>query len=201
METTLSRIQACGTTVVKWHRLLEGLGKKEADHEPLPIFDVYKILGLHDAISWTKTVQGCDKEIRLLAVSYARQVQHLAQDERCLKAIDIAERLAHGLATEALRSATALHAMKAFLDSGDMPDYTYSARGAAWESLNLRISSGLLESVASYASRSLELYAIFSNGDGEKGFREAESYQAKKLVETCLTWKMNQIDLSEGVKS
>jgi hypothetical protein len=41
-----------------------------------------------------------DKLMRLFAVRCARQVQHLLTDERSIRAIDVAERYANGLATD-----------------------------------------------------------------------------------------------------
>jgi hypothetical protein len=41
-----------------------------------------------------------DKDLRLFAVRCARSVQHLITDERSINAIDIAERHAHGNATD-----------------------------------------------------------------------------------------------------
>jgi hypothetical protein len=41
-----------------------------------------------------------DEELRLFAAWSARQVQHLMTDERSIKAIEVAERYANGLATD-----------------------------------------------------------------------------------------------------
>ena len=73
ITTTLNAIRACANG---WAKLLKYLGKTAADNEPLPFNN------------------------RLYAVWCARQVQHLMTDPRSLAALDIAERHAHGLATD-----------------------------------------------------------------------------------------------------
>jgi hypothetical protein len=40
-----------------------------------------------------------DKDLRLMAVAFARQVQHLMKDQRSINALDVAERYANGEAT------------------------------------------------------------------------------------------------------
>ena len=51
---------------------------------------------------WVATRQGVltDKELRLFAVYCARSVEHLMADQRSRQAIDVAERFAHGNATD-----------------------------------------------------------------------------------------------------
>ena len=51
---------------------------------------------------WAATRKGVltDKELRLFAVSSARQVQHLMTDQRSIDALDVAERYANGEATD-----------------------------------------------------------------------------------------------------
>jgi len=62
-----------------------------------------------------------DKDLRLMAVAFARQVQHLMKDQRSINALDVAERYANGEATvEELRTA------------GEAADAAWAARGAAW---------------------------------------------------------------------
>lgn len=47
----------------------------------------------------TKT-DATDKELRLIAVKCARQVQHLMKDQRSINALDVAEKFATGEATQ-----------------------------------------------------------------------------------------------------
>jgi len=50
---------------------------------------------------WAATRQGIldEKTLRLFVVACAREVQHLVKDERSIKALNVAERYAHGKAT------------------------------------------------------------------------------------------------------
>ena len=69
-----------------------------------------------------------DRELRLIAVKCARQVQHLMKDERSINALDVAERFANGEATqEELNAAgdAARAAWAAAMAAG-------AAAGAAW---------------------------------------------------------------------
>ena len=52
---------------------------------------------------WTFTREGVtnDRDLRLFAVKCARRVEHLMDDERSRKALDVAERYANGEATDA----------------------------------------------------------------------------------------------------
>ena len=73
-----------------------------------------------------------DRELRLIAVKCARQVQHLMKDERSINALDVAERFANGEATQeeltAARDAAAA-AGDAVWAAGDA---AWAARDAAW---------------------------------------------------------------------
>jgi hypothetical protein len=55
-----------------------------------------------DWLIWISTREGVltDKELRLFAVWSARKVQHLMTDSRSIRALDVAERYAHGHATK-----------------------------------------------------------------------------------------------------
>lgn len=55
-----------------------------------------------DWVLWVATRPGVltDRDLRLFAVSCARRVQHLMDDERSIAALDVAERFANGAATE-----------------------------------------------------------------------------------------------------
>jgi hypothetical protein len=98
--TTLNRIgahQPCGDG---WRKLLAGLGKTEADNEPLPYARIVEINGIDDALWACRAEPQYAKEWRLFAVWCARQVEHLMTDERSKRACDVAERHALGQATD-----------------------------------------------------------------------------------------------------
>lgn len=96
--TTLNKIREHDPCLDGWRKLLAGLNKSEADDEPLPLARILDINGLDDAL-WALRTVDCDRESRLLAVAYARQVRHLMKDERSVAALDVAERFANGKAT------------------------------------------------------------------------------------------------------
>ena len=96
--TTLNKILKHTPCQSGWLKLLAGLNKAGADDEPLPLIHILKINGLNDAL-WALRTTDCDRESRLLAVAYARQVQHLMTDERSVSCLEVAERFANGKAT------------------------------------------------------------------------------------------------------
>jgi hypothetical protein len=99
--TTLNRIRANSPCFDGWRKLLAHLGKTKADDEPLAMTVILESNGLDDAL-WCLRAEPQHSAIwRLLAVHYARQVQHLMKDPRSIAAIDVAERHAYGLATDA----------------------------------------------------------------------------------------------------
>ena len=105
MNTTLNAIRAHSPCADGWAKLLKHLGKTRADDEPLSVATILDSNGLNDALWCLRAVDGHDREIRLYAVWCARQVQHLMKDPRSLAALDVAERHAHGKATDAELSA------------------------------------------------------------------------------------------------
>ena len=100
MYTTLNQIRAFDPCPEGWAKLLRYLGKAKPDNEPVAIETILISNGLDDALWCLRTVAGYDKEVRLLAVSFAREVQHLMTDPRSLAALDTAEAFANGQASE-----------------------------------------------------------------------------------------------------
>ena len=123
MNTTLNAIRAHSPCADGWATLLRHLGKTRADDEPLEIVTILDSNGLDDALWCLRAVTGHDREIRLFAVWCARQVKHLMQDPRSLAALDVAERHAHGEASDAELAAASAATWAAALAAG---------RAAAW---------------------------------------------------------------------
>jgi len=121
--TTLNRIREHDPCVEGWKKLLQHLGKIEADDEPLPFSVIVESNGMTDALWACRTVPEHDREWRLFAVWCARQVQHLITDQRSHDAINVAERFALGAATENELDAACAAARDAAFDA---------ARGATW---------------------------------------------------------------------
>ena len=101
MKTTLNKIRACSPCASGWTMLLKNLGKTKPDDEPLAITTILDSNGIDDALWCLRAVDGHQSEMRLYAVDCARSVQHLMTDQRSITAIDVAERHAYGLATDA----------------------------------------------------------------------------------------------------
>jgi len=120
ITTTLNRIRTHGPCSDGWEKLLKGLGKTAADDEPLPYARIVEINGLDDALWCCRAEPQHAREWRLFAVWCGRQVQHLMTDERSIAALDVAERHAHGQATD--------KELAAARDAWD----AWTARDAAW---------------------------------------------------------------------
>ena len=127
MYTTLNRIRECSPCTDGWETLLKYLGKTKPDDEPLPLLRILDSNGLDHALWCFRAVEGFEKEKLLLAITYARDVEHLMPTES-KKSLDVFERYVNGLAThEEFETARA---------SGDAAAYAYptysEAYYAAW---------------------------------------------------------------------
>jgi hypothetical protein len=97
--TTLNAIRAHGPCADGWRKLLDHLGKTAADDEPLSLLTILDSNGLDDALWCLRAMPQHNMHWRLYAVWCARQVQHLMTDARSVAALDVAERYAHGTAS------------------------------------------------------------------------------------------------------
>lgn len=127
ITTTLNRIREHNPCREGWENLLKGLGKTQADDEPLPFARIVEINGLDDALWCCRAEPQYAREWRLFAVWCARQVQHLMTDERSIAALDVAERHANGQATDEELDASADSA-----ESAARAAWAASAASAAW---------------------------------------------------------------------
>jgi hypothetical protein len=80
--------------------LLKHLGKTVADDVELDLLTILESNGLDDTLWCLRAVDDFDKEKRLMAVAFAREVQHLMKDQRSIAALDVAEKFANGEATQ-----------------------------------------------------------------------------------------------------
>ena len=131
MYTTLNQIREYNPCASGWAKLLKHLGKSGPDNEPLSLLTVLNSNGLDDTLWCLRAVTGHDKEIRLYAVWCARQVQHLMKDPRSIAALDVAERFAHGKATQQELDAARDAARAAAGDAAWAAAWD-AARAAAW---------------------------------------------------------------------
>ena len=132
MKTTLNKIRANGPCANGWGKLLKNLGKTKADDEPLALTTILESNGLDDAIWCLRAVDGRERDIRLFAVKCARNVQHLMTDKRSLDALDVAERYANGMATQAELDAARAAAWDAARAAAWAAAWA-AARAAAWD--------------------------------------------------------------------
>ena len=106
MKTTLNKIRSNSPCTSGWAKLLKHLGKVQADDVELSLLTILESNGLEDTLWCLRAVDGFEKEKRLMAVAFAREVQHLMKDPRSLAALNVAERFANGEATEEELNAT-----------------------------------------------------------------------------------------------
>ena len=137
MYTTLNAIREHQPCKDGWETLLEYLGKTKPDDEPLSLLTVLESNGLNHALWCFRAVDGFKKEKLLLAITFAREVEHLMPDES-KKAMEVFERCANGLATleefetarDAARGAAA-HAARASWAAADASHAACAAADAA----------------------------------------------------------------------
>ncbi len=97
--TTLNKIREHQPCAEGWEKLLTHLGKKKADDEQLALVTVLESNGLDDCLWALRSVPEHDNLWRKYAVWCARQVEHLMEDGRCKKALDVAWAYSEGEAT------------------------------------------------------------------------------------------------------
>src|SRR3546814_20138265 len=96
ITTTLNRIREYPHDVYPyvrsrdWEKLLAGLGKTKPDDKPLPYADIVRICGLDYAIWTLRAEPKHANKWRLLAIRFARDVEHLMTDPRSVAALDAA---------------------------------------------------------------------------------------------------------------
>ena len=136
--TTLARIRAHSPCAGGWAKLLSHLGKTKADDAPIGLDEILASNGLDDALWCLRSVPEESRRWRHLAVRFARTVDHLMTDHRSLTALDVAERYADGLASDADLAAARDAAWDAARDAAAAAraaawDAAAAARAAAWD--------------------------------------------------------------------
>jgi hypothetical protein len=94
----------------------------------LPFSVIVESNGMNDALFCCQSAPEYDREWRLYAVWCALQVKHLMTDPRSFAALEVSERFANGLATQA-EMAAAWDAARAAASSTAWD----AARAAAWD--------------------------------------------------------------------
>ena len=103
--TTLNKIRKHDPCADGWKKLLDGLGKTEADDGPLPVADILRISGVDDALWALQAVDGHDRDIRHCACDYAEMAltyeREIGREPEAAswKAVEVSRRYADGQAT------------------------------------------------------------------------------------------------------
>ena len=173
MTTTLNRIKAHKPNRNGWKTLLAGLGKSKADNKPLPFATILRISGLDFALWCVRAEPQHARVWRLFRVWCARRVQHLLTDPRSIKALDVAERYALGMATDAeLRAARA-----------DAWDAARATRVAARAVRAARAAAGEAAWAAARAgARATGTAARAARAAAWEGAREAQAAEFLRIV-------------------
>ena len=100
--TTFARIKAARPCESNYKQALRKAGglRKYGENTPITVRQIVEAVGLDDALWALRTMPEHNARWRLLAVRYARRVQHLMTDPRSVAVLDVAERHAHGSATD-----------------------------------------------------------------------------------------------------
>jgi hypothetical protein len=98
---SLNQIKASHPCESSWKTLLKAKSKTKADDEEFPLSDILETNNLDDCL-WALrcTPEKFHPLWRKFAVWAARQVEHLMEDDRSKRALDIAWRHASGEATD-----------------------------------------------------------------------------------------------------
>lgn len=172
--TTLHRIRAHRPCSDGWAKLLRGLGKTAPDDEPLGFDTILRINGADDAFWCLRAEPQHDRLWRMVAVRCARTVQHLITDPRSIAALDVAERHAHGLASDAELAAAWAAADDAAWDAAG-----FAAGFAAW---------AVAWAVAMKQAGDILLFAV-SSCHADPGCRGADT-----IVDEYLDKKLKEVD-------
>jgi len=129
---------------------------------------------------WVATREGVltDRELRLLAVWAARQVQHLMTDARSISALDVAERHANRQATDEELAAAWAAARAAARDAARDAAWA-AARAAAWDA-----ARAAARAAARDAARDAARYAAWSDA-WAAARAAAQAKQAAWVRENC----------------
>ena len=131
--TTFARIKAARPCESGYKRALRKAGglRKYGENTPITVRQIVEAVGFDDALWCLQTMPEHNARWRLLAVRYARRVQHLMRDPRSVAVLDVADRHAHGSATD-----TELDAARAAWDAGDAEDAAWAAE-REWQAAEL----------------------------------------------------------------
>ena len=116
--TTLNKIRVHSPCKGSWAKLLESLGKSQADDVPLAMVHILDVCGVADCIWAMRSLPELDREWRLYCADVAEHVLHIwetrhPEDGRPRAAIQAGRDFADGLISSESRSAAAYAAYAA----------------------------------------------------------------------------------------
>ena len=136
LTVTLHDIRAHNPCRDSWRKLLDSLGKTQADDTPVPLRYIHGLLGLADALWALRALpEQHHGQIRLLACDFAESLLHLTDDPRPAETIRVARAYAVGQATDAELDAARAAAEAAACTAARAPAWAaaWAAEGpAAW---------------------------------------------------------------------
>jgi len=100
MQTTLVKIKMCGPTKDMWAKLLASVNKTEADDQEIALTDILELNDLYTATWCLRTVPDQEAQIRLFAIACVRAMPSQFIKPRANEILEVAERFAHGEATQ-----------------------------------------------------------------------------------------------------
>ena len=119
LTVTLNDMRAHTPCEGSWRKLLDSLGKTQADDTPVSLRHIYDLLGLHDALWALRALpERYDGPIRLLACDFA---EFALPDLRPVEVIRVARAYAVGQATDAELNLAADAAMAASIAASIVP--------------------------------------------------------------------------------
>ena len=191
ITTTLNKILShdpCGQDPKAgegWWKLLNYLGKNQADDEPLPLLTILESNGLDGALWALRAVEGYDREIRLYSCWCACQSLHVFEDKypndmRPRRAIETAALYAEGLSNKD----DLAYAFDAATDGGDTAWYV--ARVAAREAANAaaKAAAKAAGEAVGEAAREAERAAEFDT-EIDSARESARDAQRKEFIKLC----------------
>ena len=152
LTVTLHDIRAHDPCKDSWRKLLDSLGKTQADDTPVPLRYIHGLLGLADALWALRALpEQYHGPIRLLACDFAESVLPLTADPRSAEAIRVARAYAVGQATDAELDAAAAAARAAACTAARAPAWAaaWAAAGpavkaASWAAKGTTIDTGAI---------------------------------------------------------
>ena len=191
-QTTLQKLRNAGACIHGYNQLvryLQGKEFTEADRllkryisfrycDQISVRTILESNGFDDALWALRCIDDTDGEIRKFAIWCARQVEHLMIDRRSVNALNVAERYANGLATNAELSAAWAAAWAAAGAAAGA-----AAEAAAWAAAGARAAAGAAAWAAAEAAAEAAAWAAA----GAAAWESARAAQKNRFLEMLET--------------